>query len=701
MSIIQSIRDKAAWLVFGVIALSLLGFLLMDAFVGRGGRGMFSGNKTTIGSINGSDVEYVDFQKKVKATEDQYQAQGYPMNEQMRQNIQEQVWSQSIDETLLDDEIEKAGVTVTPKELDDILFGANPPQDFRRQFTNEKGEYDVNAARQAIAELRKHKNDPRAQSFEDEYLPALLQNRLREKYASLIGNTTYYPKWLLEKTNTDNSQLASISYVATPYSSISDSAVKVSDDEIKSYVGKHSEEFKQEASKSISYVAFSAAPTSGDSSALFSQIASLRNEFASTNDVSGFLMRNGSATNYSDIYVVKSKMQMPNADTIRSLSDGAVYGPYLDGGSYALAKMIGKRNLPDSVKCRHILISTQTTPDSVAKIRIDSIAAAIKGGANFADLCAKYSDDPGSKEKGGEYDFNSIQFSNLAKEFAETIFYGSTGDKKVVKTSFGYHYIEVLNQKDFETAYKVAYLSKPISASTETDNAASGLANQFAGESNNAKSFDANADKRKYMKFTATDIKPMDGSVQGLGTNRNLVKWINDAKVGDVSEAFNVEDKWIVALVTEDNKEGTMSAAKARPLVEFIVRNQKKAEQIKAKLAGKTSSLETAAAAVGQQVFNADSIRFASPFIPNVGQEQKVIGASFNPALKNKVSDAIAGNGGVFVIKVNNVSAESTGINIDQQRQALLQRAKSESAYKSIQVLRKAATIKDNRAKFF
>ncbi|MDH7463388.1 SurA N-terminal domain-containing protein [Chitinophagaceae bacterium 26-R-25] len=701
MSIIQSIRDKAAWLVFGVIALSLLGFLLMDAFVGRGGRGMFSGNKTTIGSINGNDVEYVDFQKKVKATEDQYQSQGYPMNEQMRQNIQEQVWSQSIDETLLDDEIEKAGVTVTPKELDDILFGANPPQDFRRQFSNEKGEYDVNAARQAIAELRKHKNDPRAQSFEDEYLPALLQNRLREKYASLIGNTSYYPKWLLEKTNTDNSQLASISYVATPYSSISDSAVKVSDDDIKSYVSKHSEEFKQEANKSISYVAFSAAPTSNDSSALFSQISNLKNEFASTNDVSGFLTRNGSATNYVDLYVVKSKMQMPNADTIRSLSDGAVYGPYLDGGSYAVAKMIGKRNLPDSVKCRHILISTQTTPDSIAKVRIDSIAAAIRGGANFADLCAKYSDDPGSKEKGGEYDFNSIQFSNLAKEFAETIFYGNTGDKKVVKTSFGYHYIEVLNQKDFEIAYKVAYLSKPISASQETDNAASGLANQFAGESTNAKAFDANADKRKYMKFSATDIKPMDGTIQGLGSNRNLIKWINEAKVGDVSDAFDVDDKYVVALVTEDNKEGIESAAKARPQVEFIVRNQKKAEQIKAKLAGKTSSLETAAAAVGQQVYNADSIRFASPFIPNVGQEQKVIGASFNQSLKGKVSDAIAGNGGVFVIKVNNVSAESTGINIDQQRQALMQRAKSESAYRSIQVLRKAATIKDNRAKFF
>lgn len=707
MSIIQSIRDKAAWLVFGVIALSLLGFLLMDAFVGRGGHGLLSGNKTTIGSVNGNDVEYVDFQKRVKQTEDQYAANGYPSNEQVRQMAQEQAWSSYVDENLIDDEIEKAGVTVTPKELDDILFGPNAPQDFRRNFTNEKGEFDANAARQAVADLRKRKNDPNAINFEEEYLPALLKGRLREKYVSLIGNSIYYPKWLLEKTNTDNSQLASISYVATPYSSISDSAVKISDDDVKSYVNKHADEYKQEANKSIAYVAFSAAPTSVDSSNLYNQVAALKNEFASTADVNGFLLRQGSITNYSDMYVVKSKMQMPNADTIRSLADGSVFGPYLDGGSYVLAKMISKRSLPDSVKCRHILIAThdrqgnQIVSDSAAKLRIDSAVALIKGGANFADVCAKYSDDGGSKDKGGEYTFSSIGFSQLAKEFAEFIFYGKTGDKNVVKTQLGYHYIEVLNQKDFETAYRVAYMSKAITASQETDNAASGLANQFAGESNNAKSFDANATKRNYMKLIATDIKPTDATVQGLGNNRNLVRWINEAKVGDVSDAFDIDDKYIVALVTEDNKEGTMSAAKARPLVEFIVRNKKKAEQIKAKLAGKTSSLETAAAAVGQQVLNADSIRFASPFIPNVGQEQKVIGASFNQNLKGKVSDPIAGNGGVFVIKVNNVSAESTGINIDQQRQALMQRAKSEAAYRSIEALKKAATIKDNRAKFF
>ena len=89
-------------------------------------------------------------------------------------------------------------------------------------------------------------------------------------------------------------------------------------------------------------------------------------------------------------------------------------------------------------------------------------------------LCKQVSDDPGSKDKGGEYEFSSQQFGTLAREFSEVIFYGNTGDKKVVKSaSFGYFYIEILNQKNFEQAYKVAYLSKPILASQETENAAS------------------------------------------------------------------------------------------------------------------------------------------------------------------------------------------------------------------------------------
>ncbi|MCG7856883.1 SurA N-terminal domain-containing protein [Flavihumibacter sediminis] len=703
MSIIQTIRDKAAWLVFIVIALSLLGFLLMDAFVGGSGRGMFGGNNTTIGTVNGKDVDYVAFQKRIGQVETQYQQSGYPLNEMMRQNIQEQVWNQMIEENVLSTEYKKLGLKVTPKELDDMLFGANPPQDLRQQFTNEQGIYDANAAKAAIANLRSQKDNPMAENFSNQYLPALVDARLREKYASLIGNTYYVPKWMSEKMIADNSQMAAISYVAIPYTTISDSAaeVKVSDSDISAYLNDHKEEFKQEASRSISYVSFSAAPTTADSAAVFTTLANLRGEFETATDPAAFLVRNNSEIPIYDGYVLRSKMQVPNADTIRSLSEGSVYGPYIDGGNVVLAKMISKRNMPDSVKVRHILVSTQAgLSDSIAKVKIDSIQGAIRAGASFAALAAQLSDDQGSREKGGEYDFGSQQFGTLAREFAEAIFYGNTGDKKVVKTEFGYHYIEILNQKNFEPAYKVAYLSRSILPSVETENTASGAANQFAGESRTAKAFEESVTKSKLTKMSATDIKPNDMMVAGLGSSRQLVRWVNEAGVGEVSEPFNIDDKYVVAMVTEINEEGLMSVAKARPQVEFILRNKKKAEVITKKI-GSVASLDAVATATQQMVMRSDSVRFSSPFIPNVGQEPKVIGAAFNKANQAKASAPIAGNAAVYVIKTENISAVSDGgLNADEQRKAMMQQMGQASGFRAVEALRKSAKVKDQRSKF-
>lgn len=703
MSIIQNIREKAAWLVFGVIALSLIGFLLMDASVGgRGGGGMFSSTTTTLGSINGDKIEYVDFEKKRKLVEDQYRSSGYPVNEMMQQNIQDQVWNQYIEDNVLQDEYKKLGLEVSSKEINDILFGKNPPQDLKQQFMNQQtGEYDANAARSAIDNLKRQKDNPVAAQFADIYLPSLVNNRLKEKYTALLTNSSYVPKWMIEKINADNGTIASISYVNVPYSSIADSAVTVSDEEINTYISKNKEEYKQTDTRNFSYVVFDASPSRADSQALYTQLTQLRNEFATATEIPAFLVRNGSEVNYFDGYVLKSKLQVPNVDSLVSLPNGAVFGPYIDNSNYSVAKMVDRRNMPDSVKVRHILISTQQNglADSTAKLRIDSIAAAIKSGADFAQLTARYSDDPGSKDKGGEYEFSSQQFGSLAKEFAEAIFYGSAGDKKVVKTSFGYHYIEILNQSKFEEAYKIAYLAKAITASQETLNTASGMANQFAGESRNAKAFDDNVNKRKYNKLLANEVKPIDNMIPGLGSSRQLVRWVYEADKGTVSEPYDLGDKYVVAMVTDINKEGTMSAAKARPQIEFLVRNKKKADQIIKKI-GNANTLQAAATATGVQVQRADTISFASPVIPNVGQEAKVVGASFNKQWRGKTTPAIAGNGGVFMIKPENISAKPTAnADIEQQRTAMLAQMKSMSGYRSLEALKKSADVKDNRAK--
>jgi peptidyl-prolyl cis-trans isomerase D len=508
--------------------------------------------------------------------------------------------------------------------------------------------------------------------------------------------------------NSDNNALAAVSYVHVPYATVLDSSIKVTDDDITAYVNKHPDEFKQDENRGISYVVFDASASATDTSALKSNLESLKKEMATTPepDMVAFLAKNGSTINLTDAYISKTSIQVPSKDSIMALPKGGVFGPYADAGNFTIAKKLDEKVLPDSVKARHILIATADRSgqplmeDSVAKKRIDSIQLAIEHGSRFDSLAAKLSDDQGSRATGG--DLGYFASGRMVKEFDDFCFNGKKGERKVVKTQFGYHLIEIEDQKNFNPAYKIAYLSKTITPSQETDEKASGLASQFASESRNAKAFDDDLKKRNYNKLLAADIKPNDMNIPALGSSRQLVKWIYGADRGDVSEVFTIDNKYVVATVTEINQEGIASAAKARPMVEYIIRNQKKAEQIKKKI-GTASTLESIASATGQQVLKADSLSFSAPFFPNAGQEGKAGGYAFGAGAKGKVSPPVAGNGGVYSIRTENVYAKSnTGASLDQQRSTFIQNQKMAASRGVLEAaLKKASKIKDTRSKIY
>ena len=706
MSIIQRIRDKAAWLIFSIIGIALLGFLVQDAFVGKTGRGIFGGNSTTVGVVNGQKLDLTALDERVKQVKAQYQQYNYPIDEI---TAREQAWNSFIGESVMEGESDKTGLTVTAKELDDMLY-VNPREDIKQapNYKNQQtGEFDPNILKQQIAEIKKRKVKEQLEGL-NAYLLGLTRERMQQKFSSLLGNTAYFPKWMLEKLNSDNSAVASASYVHVPYSTVSDSAVKVTDDDIADYTSKHKEEFKQEESRSIAYVTFDASASAKDTADLKTLLGSLKNEFTTTPDADmpAFLIRNGSQANFLDAFVAKTSIQVPFKDSITALSKGGIFGPYQDASTLVLAKKVDERTQPDSVKARHILIATMdprsgqpVLDDSTAHKRIDSIRVAIEKGARFDSLAAQLSDDGSSKVKGG--DLGYFTSGRMVKPFNDFVFEGKKGDRKVVKTEYGYHYIEIEDQKNFGPAYKIAYLSKPILSSQPTQDSASGLASQFASESRSAKAFDENAKKRNYNKLLAGDIKPLAADVPGIGNNRRLVQWVYGADKGDVSEVFNVDNKYVVVLVTEINKEGLKNPAKARPLVEYIIKNKKKSELIKNKI-GSANTLEAVASATAQQVLKADSIKFTAPFFPNAGQESKVGGYVFYPGAKGKVSAPLAGNSGVYVVRTENVYAlANDAANIEQQRQAMLQSQKMQGMNRIEEALKKAATIKDYRSKFF
>lgn len=695
MSLIQSIRDKGAWIIFGIIALALIAFILQDG-VRRGGR---STDNTTLGKVNGEKIERLAFEEKLTLQERMYGSQGA-----QREQLIGSLWNQEVERIVMQQEYEKLGLQVTSNELSEILFGDNSP--LKQEFTDPKtGVFRVNDAKQAFAQIKKSKNAEQVNMINTVYIEPTIEQTLRNKYQGILQQAAYIPKWFIEKQQADNNAIASISYAFAPYASISDSTVKVTDEEISAYVNKHSNQFKkEEETRSIVYVGFDAAASQTDSLTILNQVKAYKNDFAATNDAKGYVAKVGSDIAFYDSYFSKTKMQQSYKDSLTKLSVGSIYGPYLDGSSYILAKMVAVKNWPDSVTVRHILIGTVNPQsgqvlraDSSAQKLADSIATAVKGGADFAALCSKYSDDGGSKDKGGVYPY--FAQGQMVIPFNDFAFDHPVGSKSVVKTDFGYHYIEVLGQKNFGPAYKIAYVAKPIIASNETISNASGAAAQFAASAKNRKAFDENAIKGSKQILVGNDIKANDNQIVGLGSSRQLVRWIYEHSLGDVSDPFELGDKDIVAIISSVNKAGTMSVAEARPLCENIVRSAKKAKVlIDTKIKGNT--LEAIAASAGTAVQRTDSLSFAAPFIPNMGSEPKVIGAAFNKSLQGKISEPIAGTSGVFAVRVENSAAKPSTMDETALKQSLIQSARM-AAFRGVDALKKTASITDNRSKFY
>lgn len=708
MSIIQTIREKGARVTVVVIAVALVGFILTDYFQSRGGGGGSTSN--LVGKVNGKGLDFEDFNRKVDQNEENLKQQGYPASPSLTQMAIDNTWEQEVGRIVMEEEFQRLGIGVGRKELGEILYGPNAPADLKNQFTDpQTGQYNAVQAKQQIDQILK-KGTPEQKASFNNYINQLILQRKYEKYLSLFTNSTNVPRWVVEKQNADNSLMAKALYVRELYSSVPDSAAIVTDKEIAAYINKHKDEFKQNESRSISYVAFDASPSATDSAAARNKALALKAKLEAATDVDALMETEGIDPGFSyNGYRSASAITSMYKDSIIKQPAGTVFGPYLEGSNYMLAKLEGARTIPDTVKLRHILIATtQRDPqsgqdypvrDTASAYKLaDSIRTAIAGGANFDTLCVKYSEDPGSKDKGGVYE--NVPSGQMVGAFNDFIFTKPVGSKGIVKTVFGYHYLEVLSQKGSGMGYKIAYLPVEITVSQETENNALNEATLFAGDSRDLKSFDENYEKQlksKGINKALATLAPRDATIPGLGTSREFVRAVYEAKAGRVMKPIKIEMKYVVAVVTEVLKEGTMSVDKARSQVEAALRNNKKAEVLKKKL-GQITTLEAAAATLGgRQIETADSLRMTSGGGGSLGTEPRVRGAIFNPANKGKiVPEAIAGQSGVFVVQVETVTATpvTTGSVADQRKE---QADQKRGMANPVEPLKKMAKIKDNR----
>lgn len=709
MALINTIREKSGWAV-GAIVVGLLLFIVGGDLIGGRNR-LFNRNDTTVGEIAGEKVDRTDFDNTLEQAKQNFIAQqGRQPDDQAMGYLRDQAWNQTIYRLAFRNEFDKLGLKVSDDELTDMVQGKNIHPSIRQAFTDPKtGQFDRTKIIEYLRNL--DKLPPQAQDTWRTFEANLGPERLGNKFNNLIKLSTYVTTAEAKRYSEDQNSKANIRYLFVPYFSISDSAVKVTNDQLQAYLDQHKGRYKVEDGRSIEYVSVPVVASKEDSTAIKATVNQLAEQFRNAPNDSLFAKLNSDQP-YSGAYVTPADMPAKLREQL-PLKVGTVYGPYAENGVYSIFKVTGeKAGTQPSARASHILIKPEgTTPEAkaAAKAKAQDILNKIKGGADFAALARQYGTD-GTSATGG--DLGWFTQGRMVAEFEKAVFAATKPGllPNPVETSFGYHVIKVTAPKTSQT-YQIAAVQKAITPSDATREAAYQKTQELKGQATDLESFrKAVAKDKTLQKQEAKGLGRGDRSVNSLQNARSLVRWAygfnpdgKSTKVGDVSPVFDdLGDQYVIAVLTGERGKGTADVASLKPELSALVRNEEKAKQIMAKLNGKTGTLEQIAAAYGPtaQVKTANDVALGSGVIPGLGGEPVAVGKAFGLKAGQK-SAPIQGEQGVLIVEPVSVTKAPAPADVKALRQQLTSQRTARVDGAIYEAVKARANIKDERTKFF
>ncbi|WP_299800616.1 peptidylprolyl isomerase [uncultured Maribacter sp.] len=705
MAVLENIRKRTTVLIL-IIGLALFAFVISGVFTSSN----FGGEKvgSSVAEINGEDISIDEFRREVEVASNRVGPTASSMQ------VVNQVWENKVRKTILGEQFEDLGIGIEQDQIVDFLrttgYAQNP------QFQDQNGQFDANMFRQTVADWKVN-NPAQYEAWlqtEDEIIELAKEQTYFNMVRAGVGATLKEGELDYKLAN----EKMDIKYVRVPYTSIADSTISVTKSEIADYVSKHKDEYKQDPARDLQYVYFQEKPSEADQTAIKDEITKLlddtveynsqtdRNDtikgFRNTKDVTAFLDRY-SDTKFDTIYKAKKNLPSSVADTLMSLNVGQIYGPYKDGDSYKISKMIARK--PNgSVKASHILLAytgatranpavTRTKEEAEAKAK-ELLREAKKSGVVFSELARDNSDGP-SAPNGG--DLGYFQKGVMVPKFNDFAFNNNEGSIGLVETDFGFHVIKI---DDKEDVVQVATISREIVASEETINTLFTSATKFEMETTDDESaFSTLAKKDEYVVRPVNKIKALDENLPGLTNQRNIVQWAfnGDTKVGDVKR-FNINNGYAVVQLTGSYAEGVMSAEDASVLVLPIIRKERKAAKIIA--ANKGKDMSAIASDNGVSISNGSALTVKSPTIPGAGSEPVVVGTAYGMAA-GATSGLIQGNTGVFKIEIVKKTEAPKLDNYSVYANTLKTGAASRVNTAVYNALKDGSEIEDKRAAFY
>lgn len=705
MATLENIRKRGP-LVAIIIGFAMLAFILGDFL--NSGTNLLSGDRFRIAQVGDVSVDYRDYEQKVKASIEQFkqQYQTNSIDDRQREEIRRQVWEGMIEEIILQKEFEELGLEVSADELFDMVQGRNVDPLIQQipAFRNpQTGMFDP---AMVIYFLKNMDKDPNSKAAWLNIEKQIKQKRLNSKYINLIVKGLYITKAQAETAYKERNYLVDFNYLAQRFSEVPDSSILISDDDLKTYYKEHKNDFKQEASRDIAYVTFDVVPSANDTANTLNWINKVKPEFEAEKHIKQYVNFNSDIA-FDEKHYKKGEIASYELDSFMFRNDvDIVFGPYLENGAYKLARIVERKDMPDSIGVKHILIQIngQDIPDiERAKSIADSLKSLIEAGANFSELVKNYSSDQTSLEKGGDLGmfaegqraFGIFPYKEMLEEKMNKV--------KLVETQYGVHLLVKTSQTDLIPKVQVAVLARTIVPSSETYQNIYSEASKFAGENHNLKAFEKAIQTKGLLKKIAPRLTENETFIAGLTSPREMIRWAFNAELGDVSQVYEFGNRYVVAALTAIREKGTAPFEQVKEEIRFFVAKEKKAEYLKNKLAKlMPTDLNSAANKLNTTVGEARNVSFSSNQIEGLGFEPVLI-ASVVSAEKNKVEGPVKGNNGVYLYEVSIITS---ALNIDKvdlkpEINKLQSDIQQRAIFQVVNVLKESMEIVDERSKFY
>jgi peptidyl-prolyl cis-trans isomerase D len=702
MALIGTLRNKMTKWVVGFVAVAIISFILNDLFGDRA-TSIFGGRDNSVGEIAGDRINIDEFQNTVQELENNFlRSMGRQPSERDMIGLREQAWTLLIARHAIMPQYEKVGSEVTTEELADILWGKNMDEQLKMAYMDSTGAVDVNRMKGDLQELAKQPDGTPGRAQWNLIRAQLTQARERVKYENLILKTNYVTQAEAERQYHMDNDVAEIKYLFVPYYAVKDSAISVTDADIKKYYDDNKEKYKTEETRSISYVTFPLTASSKDTLDIRTEAERFAKEFHTAQDDSTFAAVNTQGNYPYEKYNINTLPTYLNRQTI---TKGLVLGPFVDNGSYKVVKVsdIGT-DTAYQMKASHILIKwAANTPEAkkVAKDKAEKILADLKKGASFAAKALEFSEDNGSRAQGGELGWFGP--GRMVPEFEKAV---KNAPKlglinQVVETDYGYHIINITGKDN--TVYKIATIERIIDPSQETQDEAYRAADMFASDLSGVDEFKERAKQQNVNIYDQNDVASSERYIGNLGDAREIVTWLyRDGKVGKVSNVFNLDRDYVVAVMTGKSDGGYRQLDdKLKAEITVIVKKEKQGQEIIKKLSGEGSLEDLANAFPRDAVVGSSSdVKLNSQQIQNIGYDPIAIGRSFSVD-NGKRTKPFAGESGVSVIEVQNKTVAPGMGDYSLFKNQLQQAAAARGGLEIAEAIKDKADIEDRRYKIY